>query len=160
MEILLDVSRMFLLTLSKNLTITLRQRFVITLRQRFVITLQQRLVITLQEGFVMALHNTIPSNRVNMGGVVTRVKSTVYMYVVDKRNQRNFVGYACLLRRLSTSHGCRLHPCLLYLLLPSNLRTREMLFISFICQFTRPGSPSRSLPLPIPDLLELEVSET
>ena len=42
-------------------------------------------------------------NRVIRGGVVTRVESTVY--VVDKRNQRNYVGYVCLVRTLSTPPG-------------------------------------------------------
>jgi hypothetical protein len=48
-----------------------------------------------------------------MGGVGTYVESTVY--ALNKRNQRNYVGYVCLPRTLSTSHMCRLYPCLLYM---------------------------------------------
>jgi hypothetical protein len=42
------------------------------------------------------------SFRGNMGGVGTCVESTVY--AINKRNQRNYVGYVCLPRTLSTSH--------------------------------------------------------
>jgi hypothetical protein len=41
----------------------------------------------------LQLYGCENDSRANMGGVGACVKSTVY--VVDKRNQRNFVGYVC-----------------------------------------------------------------